>query len=152
MNKKLDFKNIFIIDFFGMLASSVVGIAMAYMDFGYWSLVLKSITLTTVSTILVSFFCKWSPLFVFKIKHITHLISFSLPLFATQVIKFFIRNIDDLAIGRQLGKQPLGLYNRSYMLMLLPLGFITNSISKVLFPAFSIIQDKNKIVKKISCI
>jgi len=148
MTKHLKFKKIFIVDFLSVLLSAIAGIFLAYKGFGYWALVFKLITLTTLKTLFTLLISNWKPDFSFNINDIKKLTSFSTPLFHTQIIGFLIRNIDDLAIGKELGKEALGLYNRSYTLMQFPINYITNSFSKVLFPTFSIIQNDKELIKK----
>jgi O-antigen/teichoic acid export membrane protein len=55
-------------------------------------------------------------------------------------MEFINGNLDTLLIGRLLGSVLLGIYNRAYMLLYLPMYFLTNSLARVAFPAFSKIQ------------
>lgn len=56
-------------------------------------------------------------------------------------LEFINGNLDTLLIGRLLGSVLLGIYNRAYMLLYLPMYFLTNSLARVAFPAFSKIQN-----------
>lgn len=148
LNKALAFKSLFIIEFIGVLIGAIIGISMAWMGYGYWSLVFRTLSLTLVSGVLVGFFVKWSPVFSISFSALQPLLRFSLPLLAAQTLRYFNRNLDDLLIGKELGTQSLGIYNRAYALMLLPLSHITNGAAKVLFPAFAILQDDPARIKK----
>ena len=109
----------------------------------------KMLVFTISNTILVWIFSSWRPIFKLDFNISKHLFSYSIPLLGNQILNYGVRNIDDLLIGKFLGKQELGLYNRSYALMLLPLKNISSVIANVLFPSFSKIQDDKKRIKEI---
>jgi PST family polysaccharide transporter len=52
-------------------------------------------------------------------------------------INYFSRNLDNLLIGRFMGTEPLGYYEKSYRLMMMPMQMITHVISPVIHPVFS---------------
>lgn len=81
--------------------------------------------------------------FYFKIKKepIKKIFSFSLYQFLFNFINYFSRNLDKLLIGKFLGMSPLGYYEKSYRLMMLPLQNITFVITPALQPVFSQFQD-----------
>lgn len=66
--------------------------------------------------------------------------AFSAYQFSFNVINYFTRNLDKLLIGKYMGMSPLGFYEKSYRLMMLPLQNITNIISPVMHPIFSDFQ------------
>ena len=53
------------------------------------------------------------------------------------VVNYFARNLDDMLIGRFAGKASLGLYQKAYELMMLPLNQVNQPISRVALPALS---------------
>jgi lipopolysaccharide exporter len=55
-------------------------------------------------------------------------------------LEFLTYSIDSIFIGRYLGSDKLGIYNRATLLVNLPTQSMTTSMSKVLFPSFSRIQ------------
>ncbi|MBW3621287.1 MAG: lipopolysaccharide biosynthesis protein [Actinobacteria bacterium] len=60
------------------------------------------------------------------------------------VISFFEfigDELDTMAVGRFTGTSAVGVYNRAYLIVRLPLEHATTSLSSVLFPAFSATQD-----------
>ena len=57
------------------------------------------------------------------------------------VLAYWARNADNLLLGRFAGTTELGLYNRAYMLMLLPLTQVGGVLGRVLLPLFSNMQD-----------
>lgn len=61
--------------------------------------------------------------------------------FLFNVINYFSRNLDKLLIGKYMGMSPLGYYEKSYRLMMLPLQNITQVITPVMHPIFSDYQN-----------
>lgn len=142
MLRRLMFKEVFIIDLIAVFISASVSILLAFNGYGYLSLVLKIMCYTLIHSILVLIISRWNPgKFGFTFDNM-NLFRFGLPLVGTQMINYFSRNIDDILIGREFGKHSLGIYNRSYAIMLIPLSTLTAAASKVLFPVFSIMQDE----------
>ena len=67
--------------------------------------------------------------------------SYSAYQFLFNIINYFSRNLDKLLIGKYMGMAPLGYYEKSYRLMMLPLQNITQVITPVMHPIFSDYQD-----------
>lgn len=67
--------------------------------------------------------------------------SFSAYQFLFNLINYFSRNLDKLLIGKYMGLNPLGYYEKSYRLMMLPLQNITHVITPVMHPVFSDFQN-----------
>ena len=53
---------------------------------------------------------------------------------------YFARNADNLLIGKYLGAAPLGFYALAYNIMLFPLQAVSQTLGRVLFPAFAAMQ------------
>ena len=56
-------------------------------------------------------------------------------------VNYFTRNLDKLLIGKYMGMNPLGYYEKSYRLMMLPLQNITFVITPVIHPVLSEYQN-----------
>lgn len=147
--KKIQFKNLFIVDISSLLIGGVVGITFAYFGWAYWSLVAQSLTAQIVTLIIVFYLSKWKPTMKFSGKALSGFSSFSLPLMTDSSINYWVRNLDNLLIGKYLGKAELGYYSKAYNLMLLPVRQLSGTIKKVMFPSFSLIQDQVERLGKI---
>ena len=79
--------------------------------------------------------------FTLGISSVRVIFSYSLYQFLFNVINYFSRNLDKLLIGKQMGLEPLGFYEKSYRLMMLPLQNITQVITPVMHPIFSDYQN-----------
>lgn len=79
--------------------------------------------------------------FISGIASVRIIFSYSVFQFLFNVIYFFSRNLDKLLIGKFLGMNPLGYYEKSYRLMMLPIQNITYVITPVLHPVLSDYQN-----------
>lgn len=144
--KAIDFKSYFIRNLGTVLLGGIVGIVMAYYGYGVWALIGQTIV-TSITGLIISFrMVKWMPRFIFSFSLLKPHLKYSLPLLADSSVNYWVRNIDNLLVGKVLGSSSLGIYNRAYSLMLLPLRQISSTLSKVMFPSFSLIQDDKNLM------
>ena len=148
LKKDIDFKKIALINMTALLISGIAGISMAFMGLGVWSLVWQSILLSFIQVIILWFVTAWRPSLSFNKKAVKELIPFSINLLGFTSINYWLRNGDNLLIGKVLGDGALGIYSKAYSIMLLPLRTVSSTISRVMFPAFSSIQeDRQRIAR-----
>lgn len=121
-------------------AAGSIAIIAAFSGAGIYSLLINPV----LSSIII--FCitfkRYPQRFVLSLglRPLKKIFSFSLYQFLFNVINYFSRNIDKLLIGRHMGMVPLGYYEKSYRLMMLPLQNITYVITPVMHPIFSDFQ------------
>jgi O-antigen/teichoic acid export membrane protein len=147
--KSVDFKQIFYRNLISVLVSGLLGIGAAFYGLGYWALIVESYAQLILNVYLNYRRSGWVPSFVFQRQYLADLFKFSLPLLGDKSLNYWMRNVDNLLVGRFLGKADLGYYTKAYSLMLLPVRQLSGTITKVLFPSFSLIQDD---VRKIASI
>lgn len=146
IRKQLDFKSAFFIEIGANLLSGCFGIWFVLLRYEWLSLPLK----TLVYTFSLSFFSLLIkhniPAFTFDFKALFKKFNFALPNISEQILNFLYKNVDTLIIGKYLGNVKLGLYDRAYKLLLMPIEQISFSFSKVMYPSFVNFQDdKEKI-------
>ncbi len=119
---------------------------MAILGFGVWSLVFASLSQAFFASIISYIFVKHNLSFTFELKHYRPLFSFGSKVTIISFFEFIGGSLDTLLIGRFLGASLLGIYNRAFTIVNLPLQNLNTSITRVLFPSFSKIQsDKAKL-------
>lgn len=149
LQKNMEFKRLFYMDLISVIVSGAVAILMAMNGWGVWSLVFQYIVMITCSTIVLWYTSAWKPSLRFKSNTFQQISRYSLSLFIHDVVYFFGRDTDKFLIGRWLGAATLGIYYRAYMLMLLPVNQINTVITKVMFPALSVLQDDPEAMRKL---
>ncbi|MDR7145201.1 PST family polysaccharide transporter [Rhizobium sp. BE258] len=139
--REMNFRAISIGNYLAALISSIVALAMAYAGMGIWSLAAMTLTSSLVLLVFLSFSSRWLPSFQFERKAAAAIIRYGSYLLSNNSLNYWMRNGDNLAIGKFLGAVDLGVYNRAYTLMLLPLQNIGAVLGQVMFAAMARLKD-----------
>ncbi|SNC66430.1 Membrane protein involved in the export of O-antigen and teichoic acid [Hymenobacter gelipurpurascens] len=124
-----------------VLAYGGLGIGLAWAGAGVWSLIAASLAQQFLVTVFAYATVRHSVKFLLGWEHYAPLLSYGGQVSVISFLEFLNTNMDTLLIGRLLGSAPLGIYNRAYMLLYLPAYFLSFSVGKVAFPAFSQLQE-----------
>lgn len=146
--KTLNFKKKIIINWVSILIGYFIAIALVWKGYGVWAIVIMNLSVIFFNTVAYWTTSKWRPKFVFRKSRLKALSSFGLNSMGDSSINYWARNYDNFIIGKVLGSSDLGIYTRAYSLMMLPLKNLTAVFTKVLFPAFSKIQDDIDLIQK----
>lgn len=123
-----------------------IGIVLAYVGFGVWSLVLATLSQSIIMAIISYSYVRHNIQLLFSWQQYKPLFAYGSKMSFISFLEFLYSNMDTLLIGHFLGSSKLGIYNRAYNLIYLPLYFLTTSLAKVIFPSFSKIQlDREKL-------
>lgn len=145
---ELDFKAIAIRTLLSALISGVIGIGMAYMGYGIWSLVYQTLTASFVNMVFVWWYCKWLPEWEFSFQSFVELGSFGSKLLIAGLINTIYENLTPLAIGKVYTPTDLGYYNRGSELARVPTKSLLSVMQNVAFPVFSKIQsDEERLIR-----
>lgn len=123
-----------------VLISTVCGIITIVLSIKgakYYALVINSVLVALFTFILNFYHSRMKIYKSFSIKSINIIKQFSSYQFGFNFINYFSRNLDNLMIGKFLGEEPLGYYDKAYKLMLYPVQNLTNVITPVLHPILS---------------
>ena len=141
IERKLDFRGVFLVDFSSyLLGYAVVAVTMALMGFGVWSLVCGSILQAAVAAGVTLVLARhpMRPLVAWEeFRELSH---FGVGVILNTVVTHGAYNGDNLVVGRWLGSHALGLYSRAFQLMQLPLSQVGDITWNVLFSAYSRLQ------------
>ena len=147
LKRNLNFRSIAVIEITSYVLGYLgIGITMAILGFGVWSLVFAALSQAFFSAVIAYVLVRHSLKFTFNFEHYKPLFSFGSKVTIISFFEFIGGSLDTLLIGRFLGASLLGIYNRASTIINLPLQNLNTSITKVLFPSFSKIQeDKSKL-------
>lgn len=140
LQKAMNFRTLAIAQVTGTVLSGLLAIYLAYSGFGVWSLVAMSITSATIFVVVLWAITPWRPDLSLRLDALRDLSKFSLNLVGFSIFNYWFRNGDNLLIGRYVGSAALGIYARSYAILLVPVWQISGILSSVMFPALSAIQ------------
>lgn len=143
--RRIDFKQISIINIIVQLTSGIIGIVLAFAGFGYWSLVWKRISQSIIQACLYFYYSGWKPARFFSIKIFKKHWGFSNKILVYNFFRQLTEKIDLIIVGKYFNAQDLGIFERGKNYGFLPMGLIASITNSVLFPVFSRLQD-NKTV------
>lgn len=138
---------------FGKLAASEIagqafgiaaGIVFALLGFGYWALVIQQLTQVFITQIFLLIVTPWSPGWIDRKATIRPFLNYGVNVLGTQLIGYVARNVDSVVIGTRFGAYDLGLYNRAFQLMMMPLLQIQAPSTRVALPVLSRLQDQRE--------
>lgn len=148
LRKKLQFRKIGLIQLFAQVMSGIIAISIAYGYHTVHALVLKSVVHSFVVFVLTYFFTRPKLTLFFDLKPLREISHYSFYQFSFNFINYFSRNSDNILIGKFLGMNDLGYYEKSYSLMLMPIQNLTHVITPVIQPVLSKYQDNLSVVYK----
>ena len=140
LNRQMRFKAIAAIQVGSMLVGVVVGIVMAWLNFGPWSLVGLNLTTAIVTFLLTWIASKWRPQIPSRRAGTWPLFRFGTNIAGGNFMYSLARGTDGLLIGRVYGSDALGLYTRGAALLTRPLEQVFSTLNMVFVPALSRLQ------------
>lgn len=108
----------------------------------HWAIVASFLVQMPVDIAGLWMMCRWRPGRPAVAKGIRSMVMFGGNLTGFQVINYLARNVDNLLIGKFFGPESVGLYNKAYALLLLPLRRVNTPITSVAVPALSRLVDE----------
>lgn len=141
LTRELQFKKQAIISLPALIISSVVGLTMAYWNYGVWSLVASALTNAFFMSLFLWLSANWYPKLIFsKEKFIEHF-NYGYKLTVSGILDTVFTNIYQIVIGRFYSAAQVGYYTRANSLMMLPVANVSGALNNVIFPLFSKVQN-----------
>lgn len=149
LTKEMDFKTQMTVTVPSLIISGIVGVILAYLDFGVWSLVYMAVIQSLMSTIQVWIRSGWIPSWEFSKRRFRYHFNFSYKLGLSGIINSIYSNIYQIIIGKFFAPALVGFYTRAVTMKNLPVTNIANTLNKVTYPMFAEIQNDNIRLKKV---
>ena len=141
MTIDLDFKAIAMRSLLSSLLSGILGVSLAYLNFGVWALVYQNIAAAIFSLIFILIYCKWLPDFAFSKESFHRLFGYGKNMLLVNIINRIYTNMTPIVIGRFFNSRALGFYDRGSSLANYPVDSINGVLSKITLPILAKIQD-----------
>jgi O-antigen/teichoic acid export membrane protein len=142
LTREMRFRQLAGINLAALAASGAVGITLARAGVGAWSLAAQALTLAAVTASATWVAARWRPRAQFTWHAVGDLVRVGRHVVGFDLFNYFVRNGDNILIGRVIGSFALGLYTRAYATMLLPLTAVSGPFASTMLPALSSIQDE----------
>ena len=150
ISRNLLFKKFFFSTLAGSLVAAVVGVSMAYMDYGVWALVWQQLVNVFVGTVVLWVTVKWRPRLEFSILRLKGLYSYGWKLLVSSLLDTGYTQLRQLVIGKIYTAKDLAFYNQGNHFPTVVVQNINSSIDSVLLPAMSSEQDDNERVRSMT--
>ncbi|MPW31650.1 oligosaccharide flippase family protein [Agarivorans sp. B2Z047] len=144
--KNMEFKRVSIIAAISNIVAAVSTLVMAYLGYGFWSLVIGEIIFIGLRAALTFAAKPINFLPSFKINDITAMLKFGGMLSIQSVLFYVFMHMDVAIAGRIMTPTEVGLYAIGLQVALMPQKKIMPLLRQVAFPAFSQIQDQPKLI------
>lgn len=147
LTKNIDFKTQTKITLIASVSSGVVGIVMALLGCGVWSLVAQQLLCQLLKTVFLWVFNKWIPYLRFSKSSFTSLFGFGWKLMVSGLLDTLWKELYQVVVGKFYSPATLGQYTRAKQFSQLLSSNLTSVIQRVTFPVLSSIQDeKNRMI------
>lgn len=143
LTKEMNFKTQMKIQIPSVIGGGALGVLLAYLDYGVWSLVWMNLLQSTLSAIQHWIYSGWRPNFLFDKERFKYHFNFGYKLTLSGLLDTIYSNIYNLIIGKFFPVAYLGYYTRAKSLQQLPVQNISSALNKVTYPMFSAMQHEN---------
>ena len=132
-----------------MLGYGLIGIVLAYMNFGPWALVIGILAQKALSGMIFLIAKPHPKVPGFDVEAAGHLLYFGGGSSLSDVLFRGAAQGDYIVVGKALGTVALGTYQKAYQLMVLPASLFAKVLSSVLFPAMAKVQGEQKTIQTV---
>ena len=143
LTKKINFKTQTKINLVSTVISGGAGILFAFVGFGVWSLVIRSIIQSSLQAILLNLSNKWKPSFIFDFNSFKKFYGFGWKLLVSGLINTLYNNIYYIIIGKSFSISELGYYTNASKLKDMATQSLNSAIQKVTYPVLSNLNDND---------
>lgn len=149
LSKEMKFKKELTIVVPSLILSSIVGITMAYMGYGIWSLVASALVQSILASIQLWIRSDWRPTWNFNKEKFNYHFHYGYKLTLSGILDAIFVNAYAIIMGKFFAPAQVGFYNRADTLKQLPVSNISVVLNKVTFPLFAQVHDDNERLKDI---
>lgn len=149
LTQMMDFKTQMKVSVPALIGGGALGITLAYMGFGVWSLVWMRVFQSFLNSLQLWIVSKWKPSFIFNMEKFKYHFNFGYKLLLSGLLDTVFSNIYTVIIGKLFAPAQLGFFTRANSVVQLPVQNISGALEKVTYPLFATIKDDNERLKKV---
>jgi O-antigen/teichoic acid export membrane protein len=135
--RRLDFRGLVIPEVVPMAIASVVSVVMAWLGFGVWSLVVRTVLHSILGAVLLRLRGLYQPRLRFRRESARALFGYGRYIVGSSVLFVALYNIDKFYVSTALGLAALGMYELAVRISDLPVKEVSHVIGSVMFPVFA---------------
>lgn len=141
MQREMRFKEMMYCNLVATIVSGAVAVALAFMGFGLWSLVIYFFAQVAMSSAAMLFVLRWLPRSRFSMDSARRLYGFGSKILAASLITTIYNNLRPLIIGKKFSSTALGYYDRGHRFSTTISLNLDAAVNSVMFPVLSRAQD-----------
>lgn len=144
LSRRIDFKTKTKASVISAVLSGIIGIVMAFMDFGVWALVAQQIFRQLIYTICLWVFNKWWPKLKICSESLSYMWGFGWKLLVSGLLNNIWNQLYQMVVGKFYTPSTLGQYTRSEHYASFFSSSITQIVQRVTYPVLSEIQNEKQ--------
>lgn len=141
LSRNIDFKTKTKASLISAIISGVIGIVMAFMGFGVWSLVAQQLSKQLLFSVCLWIFNKWLPKLKFSIESFKYMWGFGWKLLLSGLLDRIWAQLYQTVVGKFYSPATLGQYSRSKEYASIFSSNLTTIVQRVSYPVLSQVQD-----------
>src|SRR5690606_9667376 len=145
LTKEMNFKLQMKLQVPSTIIGAVVGVCLAYLGYGVWSLVWLNLTQTIVFTLQNWMFIKWKPSFIFNKRRFQYHFNFGYKMTFSGVLDTVYNDAYNIVIGKMFSPATVGFYSQAENLRLFPVKQLSTVMNKVTYPLFSSLKNDDQL-------
>jgi teichuronic acid exporter len=146
---RMQFKLLLVSSLISIFISGTIGIVMAYLGFGVWSLAIQQIINSFLVTFILYLTLRWRPKLIFSLERLRVLFKSGWKILGASLAEAFYTDLRSLIISKMFSADMLGFYSRGKQFPAIIVTNINGSILSVMLPTFSSQQDNIQKLKEL---
>lgn len=139
--RNYNYRKMFLLNFPATVISIFVGLKLAILQYGIWSVVILFISNQILLCLFYAFFSGWHTKLMFNSELFKRHFSFGYKISLASLINTFFENIYPLIIGKFYSLKLMGIYDRAFSLGNYPIAIISTVFSKISLSMFAELSD-----------
>lgn len=141
LTKEMDFKLQMKLQIPSTIFAGIIGITMAYKDYGVWSLVWLNLVQAISFTVQTLLFMSWRPSLIFNFERFKYHFIFGYKLTIANLIDVIFNEAYRIVIGKFYSPAAVGFFHQAETLRLFPVQQVSAVVGKVTYPLFAKMND-----------
>lgn len=141
LSRNIDFKTKTKASLISAIISGIIGIAMAYLDYGVWSLVAQQLSRQLIYSLCLWIYNKWWPKFKFSIDSFKYMWGFGWKLLLSGLLDRIWAQLYQTVVGKFYSPTTLGQYSRAKEYANIFSSNFSGIVQRVSYPVLSQVQD-----------
>lgn len=153
LTRELQYKKSFLASLVGYVVNGAVGISMALLNLGVWSLVVSALAGNAVTCVVLIVATRWLPRVRPTFAAAKRVLTFSSKILAANLLNTLYNNMYNLIIGKAYNAELLGYYSKGFQFPTVIMNNVDGVMNNVLFTTLSRVQgdeDRSKRIMRLS--